>query len=102
MSAHAVPVALAADDVEQELARVSALLGITSGNLAELQRVYDEASSQVRGFTAEADGSFSIHFAGPCKLGDLLAQSLANNIVDHLEPRPSADVVDLVPPETLR
>jgi hypothetical protein len=84
-----VPViAVASDDVEAELARLSALLGVATGNLSRLQRQVEDAVATVSGYSLHNDGSVSLHFSSPTALTDLLAGSLAvreaGHVVDEL------------------
>ncbi|HXR41768.1 MAG TPA: hypothetical protein VN738_05125 [Acidothermaceae bacterium] len=97
-----VPVVIAA---EAELARLSALLGVTGGQLAKHQRLVEEACDQITGYSLHDDGSISLHFKAPTPLLDLLAASIAlrENFGDlHAVMAGRENVVDLVPPETTR
>lgn len=101
-----VPViAAASDDVEAELARLSALLGVTGGQLAKHQRLVEEACDQITGYSLRDDGSVSLHFNASTPLLDLLAASIAlrENFGDLTEVMSGrGNVVELAPPETTR
>lgn len=98
-------VGAASEDLEAELARLSALLGVTGGQLAQHQRLVEEACDQITGYSLRDDGSISLHFKAATPLLDLLAASIAlrENFGDLTAVMAGREnVVELAPPETPR
>jgi hypothetical protein len=94
------PVAAAPDDVEAELARLSALLGVARGELAAHRRLVADAAATVSGYTLHPDDSVSLHFSSATELVDALAASLALGEAQAV--LASATQLQLVVPESTR